>query len=410
MGETSRRSFCSLSLKAMAMAVLAGRRTLFSQTGGIVDTPEKRKAYLARMLDELCVKTGPRAAGTPGYDKAALLIQAEMKKSLPRVELDWFAFDQYVPEGMPVLSIGDKTIEAYPLIPSPVTPEKGVSGVLAALKDHYAIVDAKTGAPLAEISLNGYGMAVPRNYYDWETGANTYEGRPAVCAGKKDEEIFQKAVKEKAKASLSFSAKTIKNAKTCNIVGTLPGETKEEILVMAHADSHYNTAGALDNAASAITVIMLAHAFAGKKPKRTLTFMPTAAEEIGCLGAKHYAERRKAEGTLSDIKICLNFDSLTYGPNFQLCSADKDLIRLAQEAQKQYGQIGVPKISDKNGSLDEMPFWQAGARALYVNTRGYDWTLPLWHRPEDTPDKVKPELVENAFSVFKGFLDSCQNL
>jgi Zn-dependent M28 family amino/carboxypeptidase len=159
-----------------------------------------------------------------------------------------------------------------------------------------------------------------------------------------------------------------------------------------------------------LVVVMLAHAFSGTQPKRTMTFVATGAEEIGCLGAIHYAKKRKEAGTLSNIKFSLNFDSLTYGPNFQLYSTDKELKDMVIGINKQPGMIGTPKCFDQNGTLDGKPFGDAGARALYVNSRGYDWTLPLWHRPEDKPEKVKPELIENSFLVFKEYLSRLQEI
>ena len=39
-----------------------------------------------------------------------------------------------------------------------------------------------------------------------------------------------------------------------------------------------------------------------------------------------------------------------------------------------------------------------GARTVHLNSRGDDArTLPLWHRPEDGADTIKPEFVESSF-------------
>jgi hypothetical protein len=48
-----------------------------------------------------------------------------------------------------------------------------------------------------------------------------------------------------------------------------------------------------------------------------------------------------------------------------------------------------------------------------VNTRGENYndkTLKLWHRPEDRPDGVHPELVENGFLVFQEVIKRLQEM
>jgi hypothetical protein len=37
---------------------------------------------------------------------------------------------------------------------------------------------------------------------------------------------------------------------------------------------------------------------------------------------------------------------------------------------------------------------------VHLNSRGDDArTLPLWHRPEDRADTIKPEFIEQSFRV-----------
>jgi hypothetical protein len=73
---------------------------------------------------------------------------------------------------------------------------------------------------------------------------------------------------------------------------------------------------------------------------------------------------------------------------------------------------GTPKYFDlADNNLDEAPFLKAGARTLYINSRGYDEeTLHLWHRPEDKPETVHPELVENCFLVFDELIKRLQKI
>ncbi len=60
---------------------------------------------------------------------------------------------------------------------------------------------------------------------------------PTICIGKQDVAFLKDAVANRSTARVHFKAEFIDDARTSNIVGTLPGETDEEILIFAHADT-----------------------------------------------------------------------------------------------------------------------------------------------------------------------------
>ena len=153
-------------------------------------------------------------------------------------------------------------------------------------------------------------------------------------------------------------------------------------------------------------MLMMAHALSGSKLKYTLTFIATDGEEYGLLGAKHYAERRKQDGTLGNIKFITNFDSLTYGPNLWFSTLDSNLKGIFQSIHADLQIKGTPRFSEEDGYiLDNAPFRDSGARAVNVNSRGYDEeTLPLYHRPEDKAETVHENCVENSFLVFMEYI------
>jgi Zn-dependent M28 family amino/carboxypeptidase len=57
------------------------------------------------------------------------------------------------------------------------------------------------------------------------------------------------------------------------VIGRIPGKSKNEILIVAHLDSIFNTPGANDNAASVIVMLMLAHAASARQNNHNLTFI-----------------------------------------------------------------------------------------------------------------------------------------
>jgi hypothetical protein len=416
-----RRQFMEVLGKSLISSAALSPFDAFGQSTAsrhLVDTPKKRAEYLARMLKMLCTDIGIRVAGSPEFDKSAELIRREMALSLPQTELDWFEFRGWRLREEPIFYCGGRSIECYPFYGSEDPPKDGARGVLKKLDGGpmpYAIVDADSGAAVAYMSISSYGRAVP----NFMAPDSEIAAVPTVCIGKQDVAVLDAAAAASAPARLHFEVEFVPGARTCNIVGTLPGESDEEILVFAHADTTYNTPGANDNTASLIVVLMLAHAAAsGTRPKRTMTFMGTGAEEYGLLGAQHYAARRAAEGTLKNIKYCVNFDSLTYGPNLYVHSNDEELTRIMDAIHDDLKPYNVfdpayPIAFEHKDWLrgEVLPFSAAGARTLDLNTRGYDEEqLPLWHRPEDTAETVPLDCVENSFLVFDEYLRRVQQL
>ena len=412
-----RREFIGKSLAAsMALSPL----TAFAadtNSRHLVATPADRARYLARMLDTLCTQFGPRFAGSADYDRSAELIRQQLALALPRTELDWFDLRGWRLLEEPILYINGRSLECYPAYGSHSPPADGARGILTRQPEGpaFAIIDPTSKAIVAHVNISTYGRAV--------TGAMDHTNQtPTVCIGKQDvafvESVIDSGVAASAAARLHFKAEFVPDARTCNIVGTLPGQTDEEIIVFAHADTQYNTQGANDNTASLIVVLMLAHAVSGTRPKRAITFMGSGAEEYNLLGARHYVERRAAAGTLDRIKFCVNFDSLTYGPNLYVHSEDGELKQIMEtihddlQLRNMYDPA-YPIAFEYPGPVrsEAQFFHNAGVRTIDINSRGYDEEqLHLWHRPEDTAETVNLDCVENSFLVFNEYIRRIQAL
>ena len=152
---------------------------------------------------------------------------------------------------------------------------------------------------------------------------------------------------------------------------------------------------------------MLAHYFSDKSLDKTLTFLFTNGEEYGKLGAQNYAGLRKSEGTIDRIKYLINFDSLTWGPNLRIATANKNLMDMVTAINKELDAYGTPFLDTDDGYvLDNLPFKEAGAtaQAIYFNSDGYD-LAHLWHRPEDLPENVPLDCVEPSYLVISEFIE-----
>jgi len=401
-----RRSFIETAGGTALMALLYNRCAApgkLPNSTALVDTPEKRAAYLDNMLNELCADIGTKPAGSPNYQKAALIVKREMEKAFPIVELDTFTLERWVLKGEPEFRIGGIPVETYPAHGSLGTPPEGITGMLRAIEDDGGVPyglfdDSDTLRAYITVYEN---LAVPLPYYFYK---KSFKCLPTFNIGSKDEHIIRDAVEQKTPVTVRAEVEFIPDTRTCNVVGTLPGETTEEAIFIAHLDTVYNTVGANDNTASLIMMLILAHAVSGIVPKKTLTFLATEGEEYNKLGAINYAERRKGEGTFDAIKWLFNFDSITWGPNIKIYSQDEELRTIFTTIDEELNIPGTPELIEGDGfMLDGQPFRETGARAIYFNSTGSDH-VSVWHRPSDTPETVPPEAAEICFLLCREFI------
>jgi aminopeptidase-like protein len=214
-------------------------------------------------------------------------------------------------------------------------------------------------------------------------------------------------VKDRARVQVRLRVIHAPEIPTYNVVGTIPGEGPDEVLFMAHLDSLIMTEGANDNTATAIIGLMLARAFSGSRPRRTLTFLLTGSEEYGLMGARHYLRRREAEGTARNLRFIVNCDSLTYGPNLWTSTTDGELMALVRAAHEDLALGTDPIYSPEQEPWmnDAAPFRSLpGARGVNFNSRGHD-TLAANHTPADNAGNVPRDCVESSFRFMKSFLD-----
>jgi hypothetical protein len=398
-----RRDFVAMlgSASLLSMAGSSSSMANSQSAGALVDTPQKRLEYTQKLLKKLCTDIGPHPTGTPAFHKAAQIIKKEMELSLPSVEYDRFPVDLWELLRKAQFILGGQDIETFPTFGGEGTPSEGISGILTKSGGSFSLVDPSTGKVKAQISISSYGKAITHNQ-----GRTNPPSVPSFGVGKQDVPLLERAVKYKTPAMMKARVKYTRNAQGENIIGRLPGKRTDEILVVAHADTVYNAPGANDNTASVIVMLMMAHAAAGRGSDHTLTFVASDAEEFGMLGAKHYGERRLADGTMKNIRFVANFDSLTYGPNLWISSKNDDIKDIIRSIHSDLHIDTTPKYDDSDGFvMDSDPFRPSGAKAFHANSRGYDEkTLPVYHRPDDNAESVPLDCVETSFLVFDEFM------
>lgn len=411
-----RRDFVRTTTAGIALPFAAGCAALkpAAKPRDDVGAPEARARYLSRMLGELVTDLGPHPVGAAECMKAERIIAREMKRSMQIVETDPIPFERWVLRGEPEFTVAGKPVEACPSHGTGGTPDGGVSGVLrksAAAGVAWELADPSSGKTIGRVIITPKEKATPRPwwFYDRETG-----GLPTVCIGKPDVGLLESAVASGATVRMAYHAELIPNAVTRNIIGTLPGESADEIVYYAHFDTVYNAPGANDNTASVILVLMLAHAFSGTLPKKTLTFMTTTGEEYGYLGTKDLARRWKENGRIARVKCIVSFDSVTWGPNMNLLTKDEGLVNLLLGIDRDLGIPGEPQWTKSDGlGRETIPLRDTGlaARGIVCDSVPDNYVNNLcWHRPDDIAKHVRPEPVEIAFRLFEEFMRRVQEI
>ena len=369
------------------------------------ESKEARRSYLKEVLHELCDTIGVRDAGSEGDERSAELIDRELARCCDTVERQGFQFDRWILRSPAQLVVDGRAVECYPYYGSFSPPEGGLEGWVRRVEGggsgHALIVRDAADRPVARLVPGPFGPAVPR--FDPDA---TSDGLPTVGISRDEAERLARAARRgHARISLSFRTELVSDARTENLVGTVAGRSSQEFLLIAHRDSQYNTPGANDNAATLAAMLLIAAHFKQRRPHHTLRFLASGAEEIGCIGASEYAARRVQEDTLSGIGLCLNCDSLTYGPDPHISSEDDRLASLLADAYRRSEMAAHPVLVRETDTLDGAPFAARGIPSVFVNTRGNEAALRYWHRPEDRADVVDPDLVEHSFSSIVRFID-----
>ena len=187
-----------------------------------------------------------------------------------------------------------------------------------------------------------------------------------------------------------------------NVMGLLPGETKEYIVIGAHYDhlglgEQFSMApsmagtphpGADDNASGTAGVLELARYFAGQpKQKRGILFMTYAGEELGLLGSSYYVNHPLLP--LEDAAAMINMDMIgrirdgkVYVGGTGTGSTFSELLDAAAKATPLHLEF-----SDTTGygSSDHTSFTTKQVPVLFF----FSGLHGDYHKPSDTWDRIQ---------------------
>jgi len=203
--------------------------------------------------------------------------------------------------------------------------------------------------------------------------------------------------------------------KMANIVGEIPGTTKNIVLIASHYDTkHYKDmrfVGANDPAASVGTLLEIGRVLGSMRDKPKVTYRlvffdgeeafcenwddcGTEAEPDNTYGSRHYVSQLRAKDELPNIRALILLDMMGY-KNLEL-GRDTLSTKWLQDIIWQTGrELGHGKIfvdrEEGVGGDDHEPFIRAGVDAVdLIQLSGY----PYWHQADDTIDKISAQSMK----------------
>jgi len=208
----------------------------------------------------------------------------------------------------------------------------------------------------------------------------------------------------KAKAQRSVTAPNV----VALLPGSDPGLRGEYVVVGAHLDHLGDwpslNPGADDNGSGAAALLEVARAAAsaGGAPRRTLVFVWFAGEELGLLGAEHFAGH-PASG-LTKCAAVLNMDMVGVGTGLWVAGGENfpEIFEALKSARDRY----APEFQLKGGRIrgearaDHGPFYDRGLHAVSVFGMGGDHKG--YHTADDTAYRITPKTMESAARTVLG--------
>jgi hypothetical protein len=297
---------------------------------------------------QLADNIGPRLTGSDNYVHAVTWAAEQFKSlGLSNVHTEPFTIPAtWEPELAATGRIVEPRVQAlhiYSLGWSPSTPDQGVRGSVAYLKQltpggvdaekdklegKVILVDHESLGPEPQFStilqaldrlrpLHPLALLLVGGERGTEsTTALTFDGSispyPMAQVGLEDV-LLMKRLLEKGPLTVEFSYRNRirKNVEVNNVIAEIPGGEKpnEVVIVAGHLDSWHPATGAQDNGTGASTVIEVARAVRalGRPPRRTMRFILFGGEEQGILGSTAYVRNHKKE--MSSIDAVLISDT-----------------------------------------------------------------------------------------------------
>jgi hypothetical protein len=394
----------------------------------------------ARLWESLegVVACGNRFAGTPGEAQCRDFLLAELAAAgLANVRLEEFPYLGYEPGGASCIALADgASIPCAGLQYTADTVAEGEAVYLGSCRPEDVEAIEQAG-----VQLEGR-VAVAHSYHTWlvapqlatkgvaalvnigetpdglvghfpvsfyPTGLEPpWEGRVLPFPGVTIEaqaarRLLSLMTAGPVRLRVEHRGRTVERT-AANVIGEIPGQTDERVVVGAHYDTQLEGPGAADNATGVATVLELARAWRGLAPRRTVVLAAFAVEELAAWGSYSYVVRHadENEGTVGMV----NLDALGLPfPGTRVVVADAAMTAFARESAARTGWEAEGEI---DASLyawgDHNPFIDAGVPACWIWR--YPPQHPYYHSAGDVlryvdRDRVADVATASAYTAFR---------
>ena len=179
----------------------------------------------------------------------------------------------------------------------------------------------------------------------------------------------------------------------CSIIAEKKGSRNPDqvIMVMGHIDSVGKSfAGADDNASGTAVAMEMARVLKDYSNKKTIRFFITNGEELGLLGAYHYAGKLSAENKIKELSLVINMDMVGYNSNgiveLETEPEHEAIAKWFADLAANYTKL-KSKITLGAWGSDHVPFLKKGVPSL-LTIENWDTKTPCYHMACDKPDTL----------------------
>lgn len=447
----SLRSFALAALAVLGAAPLAAEETApaisAEQQRNVDRLIEKARSDETawRVLESITTEVGPRLAGSEAEARARDWGVATLQSlGFKNVRIETFEMPYWgrVREEAAIVSPFPQALTITALGNSISTPEGGVTGEVV----RFATIDELKAAPMTGLEGkivfvdekmtrtqdgSGYGVAVKKrteasrealkrgaagalirsvgtdSHRNPHAGGMSREGgtdfAPAAALSNPDADQLARALtlaEGPVTVKLDIAVDKKPAVTSGNVIGEIPGQTDEIIVIGGHLDSWDLGTGAIDDGAG-VAITTAAAKLIGDlkgKPRRTIRVVLWGAEEVGLFGAKAYAKAHKDELARHVLAAESDFGAGRIW-QFQSKFGDAQLPKAALIAGA-LKALGVgPGDNNADGGPDAGELQKAGVPVISLRQNGWDY-FDLHHTPDDTLDKINPADIQQNVAAW----------
>jgi Iap family predicted aminopeptidase len=356
------------------------------------------------LITELGVSIGPRMAGSDASLRAAQAIADAMRATGLEVRFQEFEFVGYAP-AEPSLEINGADWQAAPSLYSRAATIEGDVRFQGVIDDGMGetlvfVIQSPDATDVARLFAAPYGAgAVPLG----SVLGPTLTGVAAVISTDDGRRLREMGG---GHAKLVTGGSVVEGQKERNVLGYLPGDSAEYLVVSSHFDSVWRGPGVLDNATGVEGMMRVIERLAGQRRERGLLACAFSCEEIGLLGSRYFVSDAKLRGELGQIVGAINLDAIAHGASLELSVQPEALERRVLDLAD---DLGVSRrypivIRTPQPDADDYHFAQEGTpTASFVH-----FPYPEYHSAAESLDLVDDarltDTVELATATAKSLL------